>query len=127
VIFFWIKHILFTLGKTIFSMIKFHGIAKKIMPKKSLSHLIMWRFCILDVLFTHTIVALLMAQVWTGHPTKFSFQNHIIEFPMTQKTYSKINILCTLALKFSKSPSLNPTHWGLSNNIQSAPKFPYNI
>jgi hypothetical protein len=115
-----------TLGKKkkIYTKISWHS--KKIFCQKNhWAALFKWRFCILDVLFTHTIVALLMmAQVWTSHPTKFFLPKSFNWISNDIKTYSKMNILCTL---FSKSPLLNPTHWELSNDIQSAPKFPYNI
>jgi hypothetical protein len=63
-------------------------------------------------------------------PNYFFFPNpfFVIELncPMTKK-YSNFNISCTLGLKFPKSPSLNPTHKGLSNNAKSATKFPHNL
>ncbi len=45
---------------------------------------------------------------------------------MTKKLL-KIQYLSNLGLKISKSPSLNPTHLGHSNNAKSATKFPYNF
>jgi hypothetical protein len=103
-------HFIYT-GKKKNSIIKFHGIAKKSMPKKSLSRLIKWRFCILDVLFTHTIVALLMAQVWTGHPTKFFLPKSFNRISNDPKNVLKNQYLMHLSSKifqitFIKSYSL---------------------
>jgi hypothetical protein len=44
-----------------------------------------------------------------------------------EKNYSKFNISCTSFLKNFKSPSLNPSLQGLSNNMKRAPKFPDNF
>ncbi len=35
--------------------------------------------------------------------------------------YSEFNISHNFGLKFTKLPPLNPTFWGLSNNIKSGP------
>jgi hypothetical protein len=53
---------------------------------------------------------MLLAQVWIGYETNFSFQNHcchLIEF-FAYKNYSKFNNSHTLGFKTSKSPSLYP-------------------
>jgi hypothetical protein len=72
---------------------------------------------------------MLLAQVWIGYPTKFSFQHYfcnLIEFFMT-KNCSNFNIFNTLGLKIFKSLSLNPTYWRFSKNIKSMPRFPNNF
>jgi hypothetical protein len=43
------------------------------------------------------------------------------------KTTQNSVSLAPIGLKLSKSPSLDPAHPGLSNNIKSMPKLPYNI
>jgi hypothetical protein len=43
------------------------------------------------------------------------------------KTTQNSISLAPLSLKISKSPSLDPAHQGLSNNIKSMPKLPYNF
>ncbi len=62
----------------------------------------------------------LLAQVWIGHSTKFSLQNHFLQFEIITKTYSKIQCLLSLEspnfqITFIKSYSLakglNPQIW----------------
>ncbi len=58
-------------------------------------------------------------------PPKPNFCN-LFWFP-ANKIHSDINILHILALKIVKHNFLNLTHWGLSNNTKSVPKFHYSF
>jgi hypothetical protein len=61
-------------------------------------------------------------------PSKTFFLIIILNFQWQKLLrIQSFNSTYILALKISKWPSWNPTHWELSNYAKSAPKFPNNF
>jgi len=79
-------------------------------------------------MFSVTSVAYVVGPSVNWLPNYFFLQKYLfgnlIEFSMTK--ILNFNFSRMLGQNISKLSSLNPTHWDLSNNVNSAPKFFYN-